>query len=598
MSDSLLALVAALLVMGVVAVHSRSPLYAIVVCLVLALSVLGSLSFYALLTPEFPLLNLVVFVLLIAVGSDDAFILFTGFPAELNEHSFHKFLTHISFTMFLTSFSTAVPFFANIFSNVIVFRCFGLFAGVTSIVNYLLVISFLPAFLVIQRRHLTCLPSLPICGSTFSYSIREILPAVLVQGRFIWLSALTVISIGCTVISLRDLHLPEYNPLQLFINSNPHEWYDNNAEKHFEFVAEKIALPLTARLVWGVEPIRSTAMFRADAHTPLRSDHSFNLTSSPFRIKQLASTLKQFRSLPFVNHSVPYWPERFIEWSKSYPCAPGFLCCNISNPLFSEYYLDFCMRNSTSFIFTAYNDTPIFDNLTFALVGYTALLPTKLRYNHRFALLSQSFSLLDLLTPEGGWWVPEWSLMSTWYDLLQSIISDSRSSVISSVLVVGAFAFLQLKWQALTAVITIACIIATASGIVVLLGWVIGVLEAVILVLVVGLSFDYTLHYGAAVPNEGCPLHRIRIAASLAICPVSLSAFTSFLAGASMLFSQTHAFFQVGEFLVVISSVSWLFATFFYLPLLSLTLPRRDDCVYCKKISDNSLNGIPMIRKF
>ena len=111
--------------------------------------------------------------------------------------------------------------------------------------------------------------------------------------------------------------------------------------------------------------------------------------------------------------------------------------------------------------------------------------------------------------------------MSTWYDLLQSIISDSRSSVISSVLVVGAFAFLQLKWQvcvyflcanfltspihiqALTAVITIACIIATASGIVVLLGWVIGVLEAVILVLVVGLSFDYTLHYGAAVPNEG-----------------------------------------------------------------------------------------------
>jgi len=57
--------------------------------------------------------------------------------------------------------------------------------------------------------------------------------------------------------------------------------------------------------------------------------------------------------------------------------------------------------------------------------------------------------------------------------------------------------------QALTAVITIACIIATASGIVVLLGWVIGVLEAVILVLVVGLSFDYTLHYGAAVPNEG-----------------------------------------------------------------------------------------------
>lgn len=80
--------------------------------------------------------------------------------------------------------------------------------------------------------------------------------------------------------------------------------------------------------------------------------------------------------------------------------------------------------------------------------------------------------------------------------------------------------------QALAAVITIACIIATASGIVVLLGWVIGVLEAVILVLVVGLSFDYTLHYGAAVPSEGLFFFRyfhstIQFLLQAALCIVS-----------------------------------------------------------------------------
>ena len=34
-------------------------------------------------------------------------------------------------------------------------------------------------------------------------------------------------------------------------------------------------------------------------------------------------------------------------------------------------------------------------------------------------------------------------------------------------------------------------------------GWEIGVLEAVILVVVVGLSFDYTLHFGATIPLKG-----------------------------------------------------------------------------------------------
>lgn len=92
---------------------------------------------------------------------------------------------------------------------------------------------------------------------------------------------------------------------------------------------------------------------------------------------------------------------------------------------------------------------------------------------------------------------------------------------------------------------TIACVIFTSSAIVTLLGWVLGVLEAVILVLVVGLSFDYTLHYGAALPEHGCAEHRIREATSKGVGPVTLAAFTSFLAGASMLPALTHAFYQV-----------------------------------------------------
>ncbi|CAI2299311.1 unnamed protein product [Caenorhabditis sp. 36 PRJEB53466] len=582
--DSLLALLAALLVMLVVAVHSQSLLYAFVVISLLALSVVGALGVYSLFTDEFPLLNLVTFVLLIAIGSDDAFLLKSNFPSHLNEDTFHTFLGHTSFTMFLTCFSTVVPFFINITSNVIVFRCFGLFAGVTVIFNYFMVVSFLPAFLLIQHRHLDCFatPKLPF-RSVLSHLMYVLLPSVLIQGRFVLMSLLSIIAIGGAAITYDGLHLPEYNPLQLFTSDNLHEWYDNNAERNFEFVANKIALPLTSRLVWGVEPIYSLSTFRANATSPLRSDPIFSLKTSS-DVHHLASSLQKARELPFVKHPNKFWPERFLDWSDGYPCARGFLCCNMSNPLFSDSYLDFCLRNSTSFLSTSYNDTPIFDNSTFALVGYTAMLPTSLKYNHRFSLLSDAFAQLERTKPTDGWWAPEWWLMSTWFDLLQSIVQDCLSSVVGSLVFVAIFAFIQLKFQAVAAVVTIAGVIFTSSAVVTLLGWVLGVLEAVILVLVVGLSFDYTLHYGAALPAHGCSRHRIREATSKGVGPVTLAAFTSFLAGASMLPALTHAFYQVGVFLVVISITSWTFSTFFYLPMLSLTLPKQCGvCPYCEK---------------
>lgn len=55
-----------------------------------SISVTGSLAFYSLFTSDFPLLNLVIFVLLIAVGTDDAFLLFSHFPQNLDEDSFYE----------------------------------------------------------------------------------------------------------------------------------------------------------------------------------------------------------------------------------------------------------------------------------------------------------------------------------------------------------------------------------------------------------------------------------------------------------------------------------------------------------------------------
>uniref|UniRef100_A0A1I8A4A6 SSD domain-containing protein n=1 Tax=Steinernema glaseri TaxID=37863 RepID=A0A1I8A4A6_9BILA len=330
--------------------------------------------------------------------------------------------------------------------------------------------------------------------------------------------------------------------------------------------------------------VQANSHFDPDDVEAVTADGRFKLTNLT-DLTGLASELRRMRRLPFVQHAEKFWPERFLEWSAGVPCERETPCCNVSSPLFFDEYLDHCLRVSTTELFTHFNDTPIYHNETFALVGYTASLSTKLRYSHSFANLSASFELYDEnFQGANMWYTTEWTLMSTWFDLLRSIVSDCKQSLAISLAVVAVFALLNLRLMALAALLTIVCVVVVSVGAVVFLGWVIGVLEAVILMLVVGLSFDFTLHYGASIPKEGCRTHRIDAAVRKAFVPVAGAALSSVFAGAVMLLSVTHAFFQVGVFLCVSTSVSWLYSTFFFLPLLSLTLwPAKTDCKLCRQ---------------
>ncbi|CEF67662.1 Protein dispatched [Strongyloides ratti] len=593
--DSKLAIIAAIIVFIIIGLYSFSITYTLAILYMLSTSVLSALAVYTFFTQDFPLLNLVVFVLLIAIGSDDAFLVYSSFKSGENfdVYTFHESLKHIATTMFLTQFSTVVPFFVNILSKVIVFRSFGLFAGFTLTFNYFLLISFLPAFVALEKKLSKQIcprlkpPTIKWMNKLINHSINEILPAVVIQGRFVWIVSLTIYSGISIFIIINQLHLPQYNPLQLFARNNLHEWFDNNAEIQFEFVETKLALPLNMRLVWGLNKVQSLSHFNADKVTNVTVDKRFRIRTLT-ELKNLAKELYRMRNLPFVQHPTKFWPERFLDWSKTLPCTPDAACCNVTNKYFEDDFLDYCMRISTTQIPTMFNDTPIYHNVTFEFVGYTALLPTQLKYNHRFKLLSEAFDKFDnefipMMSSNNFWYSPEWSLMSIWIDLQKAIVSDCQYSTYISIFVVAIFAFICLKLKSIVALICITFIVISSGGTVVFFGWELGVLEAVILVLVVGLSFDYTLHYGAAIPKSGCVYHRIEQALKTAAVPVALAASTSFLAGFVMLFSITHAFFQVGMFLVVSILASYIFSTFFFLPLLYMTLKENDDCNYCKK---------------
>jgi predicted RND superfamily exporter protein len=66
---------------------------------------------------------------------------------------------------------------------------------------------------------------------------------------------------------------------------------------------------------------------------------------------------------------------------------------------------------------------------------------------------------------------------------------------------------------------------------------------------------------------------RIKNSLSRVGSAVFIAGFTSFLAGASMAPSKLTSFSQMGFFLMLIMFISWLFATWFFLPILSLIGP-------------------------
>ncbi|KAF7639201.1 hypothetical protein Mgra_00001432 [Meloidogyne graminicola] len=647
--DSTITLFCALIVFLLLAIYSLSLTFAFIVSLQLGSAVLSSLALFRLfISSEMPALNLISFVLLISVGSDGAFLLLDVFPTpeRLTPITLNKSLMHTAKTMFLTQFSTVIPFLLNLLSSVYAFRSFGLFAGLTLIFNYFLLITFLPAFLVLQSRFLNpwlirwwpsrcwyCFPngeysnnnsprfstknqlstnisrcSPPIFKFPLTWLDRlrqfirlvldDLLPSVLIQGRFIWLCSLFLFLLINIYIIITQLSLPRYNPLQLFRTSNLHEFYDQNAEQFFPFIVDKIGeLPFSIRLVWGIQFVNGDTSlsnyFDLDVGNHLKQQKilkedfkNFKLNST-IQLKSLASQISRLQQLNFVNLPIgdKFWPERFIEWTSSFACNttfPNFSpCCRLFGnriaPITSSIF-DHCVRLSTTILPTGYNDTLIWDKETHKLVGYTALLPTKIVYSHRFSNLSASFALLDQTIKPiinngnllNGWYTTEWGVISQWFDLQRSIINDCEQSFIISFLVVLLFSTIMLRLNAIFATITIVCIVICTLGMLLLFGWEIGVLEAVILVVVVGLSFDYTLHFGATMnSSKVCPSHSIQLAIRCAFRPVVMSAISSILAGAVMLFAETHAFFQkknVGIFLVVCSFLSLLFAIFFFLP--------------------------------
>lgn len=175
---------------------------------------------------------------------------------------------------------------------------------------------------------------------------------------------------------------------------------------------------------------------------------------------------------------------------------------------------------------------------------------------------------------KNGWFISDLDF----YDLQETLSHGTLIAICMSMgvaLLVLLFVTLNLLIS-FYAIITVTFTIFTTIAILILLGWKLNVLESIAVSSAIGLSVDFSLHYG--VHYRFSPdLDRAsstRYALSRMIGPTSMAALTTGIAGGFMLGSHVLPYIQIGVFLLIIMTCSWIYATFFLMSILCVVGPQ------------------------
>jgi len=176
--------------------------------------------------------------------------------------------------------------------------------------------------------------------------------------------------------------------------------------------------------------------------------------------------------------------------------------------------------------------------------------------------------LASMQTDSGAW---------AFYYLSDTLLGETFSgiglalglSMVVLVLVTGNYI------MAFYAVFTIGLIVVDVFAFTVWAGWALGVVEAVIYVVVVGMSIDYTVHMGNAYTASSGSTRQERVTKTFEKIAVSVlsSAISTLLAMFLMFFAPNLFFVKFASFLFVTISLSCIYSTTFFPAMLCLIGP-------------------------
>eukprot|EP00937_MAST-01D_sp_MAST-1D-sp2_P000052 g52.t1 len=726
MSDAAFAGVAVVFVLLLLRSHSGSLLFSIAAMVQIVLSVPLSYFVYFVVfrMPFFPFLNMITVFLIVGIGADDTFVYVdtwkqsyallvprlpaTG-PASARSQvempqRVHWVLGRAASSMFVTTATTACAFFATAISSITAIRCFGIFAGIVVICDYMLMVSMLPCVVLLHHRFAhgadvigdgdddgdqPAAKDATDPGRTRTgprWAARACargtlcnLPADRTQRRWVeeflvlkvapfltkarWVLVPALIAMGGVLMHTAfvdpGLQHPTTEGFQLFPDSHPMERYSKTYKREFRSESEQQGgSTLWASVLWGVRPSDNGNHLDPYDHgrlatTPLaisspaaqrwliqfehrmRSQEFFDKTLQYQRVPlfgtmlalsklsctdnlatapaQLATILGATAGYDPRNYTAAYALGRFGGSS----AASGTLltrlrdasCCGVgrsSDHIPTAATFDACVEavathavglrhngEQTAFFFAEQKQA----GGAIALGALKALrleFKTNIKKVNSFESMDTGYKRVDNFVDaqvksapadvdgiaglRAGFFI---SAGLEFYSLQRAVQDGARSSISFSLLLTFLVLLVCSRnlLATLCASVSIGLILSCVCGLLVNEGWELGVMESVCFMAAVGMCVDFVVHYTHAYTHSTMRHRHGRMADSLQQMGLSLfcGMLTTFLAGL-VLRSFTNTLFnhQFGLFLMLCMSMSYIFATFFLLPLLSIIGPEGD----------------------
>uniref|UniRef100_A0A0P6JF94 Protein dispatched homolog 1 n=1 Tax=Heterocephalus glaber TaxID=10181 RepID=A0A0P6JF94_HETGA len=625
--DTVYPAIAMVIVLLVMCVYTKSMFITLMTMFAIISSLIVSYFLYRVVFnfEFFPFMNLTALIILVGIGADDAFVLCDVWtytkcdkPHAKTSETVSTTLQHAALSMFVTSFTTAAAFYANYVSNITAIRCFGVYAGTAILVNYILMVTWLPAVVVLHERYLlnifSCFrkPQQPLYEDKSCWTVarqkchrllfavsevsriffEKVLPCIVIKFRYLWLLWFLVLTVGGAYIvcvnpkmKLPSLELSEF---QVFRASHPFERYDAEYKKLFMFErvhhGEELHMPIT--VVWGVSPEDNGNPLNPKSKGKLMLDSSFNI-ASPASQAWILHFCQKLRNQTFFYQTdeqdfTSCFIETFKQWMENQDCDEPALypCCSHWSFPYKQEVFELCIKRaimelerSTGYHLDSRTPGPRFDvndTIRAVVLEFQSAHLFTLAYEkmHQFYSEVDTWISRELRSaPEGlsnGWFVSNLEF----YDL-QDSLSDGTLIAMGLSVAVAFSVMLLTTWNvviSLYAILSIAGTIFVTVGSLVLLGWELNVLESVTISVAVGLSVDFAVHYGVAYRLAPDPDREGKVIFSLSRMgsAIAVAALTTFVAGAMMMPSTVLAYTQLGTFMMLVMCVSWAFATFFF----------------------------------
>ncbi|CAI5452267.1 unnamed protein product [Caenorhabditis angaria] len=573
--DTFIGLLSAILVVSCFLLYSRSLIFTLVIISTVSLS--AGIAFFIYTTvfniEFFPFINLLVIVILVSIGADDAFLLLAYYRREIEKTSKIEYrigdiympiyyehdllsqslrisLHHSLVSMFITSFTTAITFLTNLSSHVIVLKCFGIYAFLTIITNYILVSLILPSTIILLKR-----PRAPT----------NIKPQVLAFTKFTDkfkypIFAISVLlSTACAIFIFKNLEVPKTNPTKVLISSNIHEFFDDNIHK-FNFQWKRSAR-IMKNFWFGVSHDSEFVLFPSFQKRRWKIRNNFNITVDDLMYYKNIAILESSR-YHFLNFTYIPWSDKVLRLNET--CLDDHFITSECILQTSVKYSNYLNQFPNDFSVTP-GDGP-YINEDFKISGYFISIPTNEKLRVDADAISRIFEEIEgtcdflrlnhtnvLCTSS-----PE---VTRFYDIIYQLKTSTYTSVGFSI-IICLFVIIICTRQFYLSIIcsfVILSIILWTVAVLILLGWNLSVVESTILIIIIGLSFDYTLHYAVAIQDSKLNSDiqtKIISAHTTAGIACVFGAVTLCLAGFPLFFSGTASFFQIGQMLVVLGGIS------------------------------------------